>query len=89
MGLEVLRDYAGLSIGHTYEPEEVNLAPDGSVVLTIGKKGTALHLGKGPFRQKLLMAARVLGKVQGGGDLPGIVFLDNEGHPERVVVRMR
>ncbi|HEX7668280.1 MAG TPA: FtsQ-type POTRA domain-containing protein [Polyangiaceae bacterium] len=89
LGLEVLRDYEAMPLSKIYEAEEAHLVPDGSVVLTIGKKGTALYLGKGPFRQKLLMAARVIGKVQGGGELPGIVFLDNEAHPERVVVRMR
>jgi cell division protein FtsQ len=89
VGLEVLRDYEAMPLSKIYEAEEAHLVSDGSVVLTIGKKGTALYLGKGPFRQKLLMAARVIGKVQGGGELPGIVFLDNEAHPERVVVRMR
>jgi cell division protein FtsQ len=89
IGLEVIRDYEALPLSRIYEAEEAHLVPDGSVVLTIGKKGTALYLGKGPWRQKLLMAARVIGKVQGGGELPGIVFLDNEAHPERVVVRMR
>lgn len=89
LGLEVLRDYGSLPIARVYEPEEVNLAEDGSVVLTIGKRGIALHLGTGPFRQKLLMAARILAKLQPGGELPGIIFLDNEAHPERVVVRMR
>ncbi|HVU04904.1 MAG TPA: FtsQ-type POTRA domain-containing protein [Polyangiaceae bacterium] len=87
--LEVLREYAALPLGRLYEAEELHLEPDGSVVLTVGKKGTTLHLGKGPFRQKLLMAARVLAKVQAGAEPPGIVFLDNEAHPERVVVRMR
>lgn len=89
LGLQVLRDYGLLPIARVYEPEEVNLAEDGGVILTVGKRGIALHLGIGPFRQKLLMAARILSKLQPGGQLPGIVFLDNEAHPERVVVRMR
>ena len=72
-----------------YEAEEVHLVPDGTVVMTIGKRGTALYLGNGPWRQKLLMAARIIAKLQPGGELPGIVFLDNEAHPERVVARMR
>jgi len=89
LGLEILREYDGLPSSRTFEPEEVHLSPDGSVVLTVGKRGTTLHLGTGPFRQKLLMAARILGRLSAGGDPPGIVFLDNEAHPERVVVRMR
>jgi cell division protein FtsQ len=89
VALEVLRDYEGLPLSRVYEAEEVHLAPDGTVVLTIGKRGMALYLGTGPFRQKLLMAARILGKLQPGGQLPGILFLDNQAHPERVVARMR
>jgi cell division protein FtsQ len=89
VGLEVLREYASLPLSRVYEPEEVHLGPDGTAVLMVGKKGIALELGTGPFRQKLLMAARIFGKLGPGGEPPGIVFLDNEAHPERVVVRMR
>jgi cell division protein FtsQ len=87
--IEVLREYEAIPMSRVYEAEEVHLVADGSVVFTIGKRGTTLYLGKGPFRQKLLMAARVIGKLQTTGELPGIIFLDNEAHPERVVVRMR
>lgn len=89
VGLEVLREYQALPLAKVFEPEEVHLDPGGAVTLTIGKKGMTLPLGHGPFRQKLLMAARVIAKVQATGELPGIVFLDSEAHPERVVVRMR
>ena len=89
LGLEVLREYQALPLSKVFEPEEVHLDPGGAVTLTIGKKGMTLPLGHGPFRQKLLMAARVIAKVQATGELPGIVFLDSEAHPERVVVRMR
>jgi cell division protein FtsQ len=88
-GLEVIREYEGLPLSKVHEAQEVHLEEDGTVVLTVGKRGISLHIGRGPFRQKLLMAARVIGKLQGGGEAPGIVFLDNEAHPERVVVRMR
>src|SRR5262249_48479112 len=84
-GLEILREYQSLPVSRTFEPEEAHLDPDGSVVLTVGKRGTTLHLGAGPFRQKLLMAARILSKLSNGGEAPGIIFLDNEAHPERVV----
>jgi cell division protein FtsQ len=61
----------------------------GGAVLTVGKDGVTLELGHGPWRKKLLMAARVIGRLRAKGQQPGIVFLDNEAHPERVVVRMR
>jgi hypothetical protein len=35
------------------------------------------------------MAERVISELRQKGRAPGIVFLDNEAHPERVVVRMR
>ncbi len=89
VGLEILREYAEMPLSNVYEAEEVHLVPDGSAVLTVGKRGMALHLGTGPWRQKLLMAARIIAKLQPGGRLPGILFLDNEAHPERVVARMR
>lgn len=89
LGLEILREYESLPISRTFEVEEAHLSPDGDVVLTVGKRGTTLHLGTGPFRQKLLMAARIVARLSSNGEMPGIVFLDNEAHPERVVVRMR
>ena len=90
MAMEVLRHYERIPMSRVFEPEEVHIAPGGAVVLTVGKDSpVALHLGRGPWRKKLLMAARVVSRVQKKGQRPGIVFLDNEAHPERVVVRMR
>ena len=89
VGLEVLREYQALPLSKVFEAEEVHLDPGGAVTLTIGKRGLTLELGTGPFRQKLLMATRVIAKVQATGEPPGIVFLDSQAHPERVVVRMR
>ncbi|MEZ4373404.1 MAG: FtsQ-type POTRA domain-containing protein [Polyangiaceae bacterium] len=89
VGMQVLRQYARVPMSKVHAPQEVNLGPDGDVVLTIGKSGIALHLGKGPWRSKLLMAWRVMGSLAAKGRLPRIVFLDNRAHPERVVVRMK
>ena len=61
----------------------------GDVSLTVGKAGITVHVGKGPWRKKLLMAERVIGQMEKKGRVPGIVFADNVAHPERVVVRMR
>ncbi len=88
-GMEVLRHYERIPMHKVHPAQEVHLGADGIVTLTIGKKGIALHLGRGPWRKKLLMAWRVMGRMARRGRLPGIVFLDNEAHPERVVVRMR
>jgi len=69
--------------------QEVHLAASGDVSITVGKGGISIHLGKGPWRKKLLMAERVIGQMERKGKAPGIVFADNVAHPERVVVRMR
>ena len=87
--LEVISTYGKLGPSRVHPAEEVHLTEGGQVVLTVGKSGITLHLGKGPWTKKLMMAERVLGKTAAEGRTPGIVFLDNEANPERVVVRMR
>jgi cell division protein FtsQ len=87
--LDVLEHYARLPVSKLHKAQEVHLSPDGSVILTVGTRGVALHLGKGPWPKKLLMVAEVLKTFERGQELPGVVFLDNQLHPERVVVRMR
>ncbi|MEO6600298.1 MAG: FtsQ-type POTRA domain-containing protein [Polyangiaceae bacterium] len=89
MGLEVLRQYERVPLSRVYPAEEVHLADAGDVTLTAGKDGVALELGTGPWRKKLLMAEEVVGELRKKGRTPGIVFLDNQAHPDRVVVRMR
>lgn len=88
-GIALLELYQRSSLAQNYDAQEVHLGSDGAISLVIGERGTSLMLGRGPIEQKLLMAARVLGKVRAGGELPKVVFLDNEAHPERVVVRLR
>ena len=88
-GLEVLRQYDRVPMSRVYPAEEVHLADAGDVTLSAGKDGVALELGAGPWRKKLLMAEEVVGELRKKGRTPGIVFLDNSAHPDRVVVRMR
>lgn len=88
-GIQLLRRYERLPLAKIYPAQEIHLAENGAVRLVIGSDGITLHLGRGPLRQKLLMAARVLGKLSERRQTPSIVFLDNQAHPERVVVRLR
>jgi cell division protein FtsQ len=88
-GIALLDAYERSALSATYAPEQLHMDTDGSVELVVGESGITLVFGKGPIEQKLLMATRVLGKVQSRGELPRVVFLDNEAHPERVVVRLR
>jgi cell division protein FtsQ len=87
--VQVLRHYERIPMSQAFPAQEVHLTDGGDVVLTVGKQGVTLHLGKGPWRKKLLMASQVETALRHQGQVPGIVFLDNEAHPERVVVRMR
>jgi hypothetical protein len=88
-GLSVLSHYERLPVSQKQRAQEVHLAPDGSVVLTVGARGISLHLGQGPWPKKMLMVAEVMRTFENQRELPGVVFLDNALHPERVVVRMR
>ena len=88
-GLSVLELYGRVPLSKTQPAQEVHLADSGDVVLTAGKEGIAFELGRDNYRRKLLMGEQVVAEMRRKGRSPGIVFLDNTAHPERVVVRMR
>jgi cell division protein FtsQ len=88
-GLEVLEQYGRVTLAKTQLAQEVHLADSGDVTLTAGKEGITFELGKDAYRRKLLMGEQVVGEMRRKGRSPGIVFLDNQAHPERVVVRMK
>ena len=87
--IRVLRLFERLKLAKAFPAQEIHLASDGRITLTVGKQAIALELGKTRFRQKLLMAGRIVSKTRSRGETPGIIFLDNAAHPERVVVRLR
>jgi cell division protein FtsQ len=87
--LDLVSDYEHLGAAKQLPVQEVHLEDDGGVVLTVGKDAIQLHLGKGPYRRGLEQASRVLAEVAARRAQASVVFLDNEAHPERVVVRMR
>lgn len=89
VGLSVLEQYARVPLSKTQPAQEVHLADSGDVVLTAGKEGITFELGKDAYRRKLLMGEQVVAEMRRKGRSPGIVFLDNQAHPERVVVRMK
>lgn len=89
LGLEVVRHWERIPLSRVHPVQEVHLAAGGDVSVTLGKAGITVHVGKGPWRKKLLMAERVIAQMEKKGRVPGIVFADNVAHPERVVVRMR
>lgn len=87
--LDVVEDFERTGIAKRYPVEELHLEKDGLLTVTIGKEAIALHLGAPPYRDKIEQAARVLNEVARRKANAQVIFLDNDAHPERVVVRMR
>jgi cell division protein FtsQ len=87
--LDVVEDMDRAGISRRYPIQEVHLEKDSTIVMTIGKDAIALHLGQTRFREKIEQASRVLSELARRKAQPSVIFLDNEAHPERVVVRMR
>jgi cell division protein FtsQ len=87
--LDLLDEVAKASFAARYPVQEVHLEKDGTLSLVVGRQAIVVALGHPPYKGKLEQADRVfleLGKRKAEAE---IVFLDNEGSPERVVVRMR
>lgn len=87
--LDLVTDYEHSGPAKAHPVQEAHLEDDGGIVLVVGKDATALHLGRGPYRQGIEQASRVLAEIGSRKGQASVVFLDNEAHPERVVVRMR
>ncbi len=87
--LQILQLYGRLPVSHELAPQELHVAEDGSASLSVGARGISLHLGTGDMSKKMLMVADILTTFERKHQLPGVVFLDNALHPQRVVVRMR
>lgn len=87
--LDVVEDMERVGLARRYPIQELHLERDGSLVFTIGKEGIALHLGQPPYRDKVAQAAQVLTEIARRKANASVIFLDNDAHPERVVVRMR
>jgi cell division protein FtsQ len=85
----ILDKYQELKLSRVYPAQELHLDNAGHATLTIGRQGITLALGLPPYARKLSMASEVMGELRAKNRVPGIVFLDNDAHPERVVVRMK
>jgi cell division protein FtsQ len=55
----------------------------------VGREAIALSLGQPPYRDKIEEASRILNEVARRRANAAVIFLDDDAHPERVVVRMR
>ncbi|MFI5298435.1 MAG: cell division protein FtsQ/DivIB [Polyangiales bacterium] len=68
--------------------EELAFDPDGSVSAILGRRGVRVAFGLGPYRGKIRLAARVETELSRRGAHPTAVFLDDDQHPDRIVVRL-
>jgi cell division protein FtsQ len=87
--IDVVTDLERSGVAKRYPIQELHLEKDGALVVIIGRDAIAMHLGHAPFRGKIEQASRVLAEVAYRKATPSVIFLDNDAHPERVVVRMR
>jgi len=87
--LDLVADYERTALARTLPVQEAHLDDDGALVLAVGKTPILLHMGKGPYRQALEQVTRVMNEIATRRAEASNVFVDNEAHPERVVVRMR
>ncbi len=87
--LDVAEELERVGVARRYPIEELHLEKDGSLVVTIGREAIALSLGQPPYRDKIEEASRILNEVARRKANAAVIFLDNDAHPERVVVRMR
>jgi cell division protein FtsQ len=87
--LDVAEELDRTGVTRRYPLEELHLEKDGSLVVTIGREAIALSLGQPPYRDKIEEASRILNEVARRKANASVIFLDDDAHPERVVVRMR
>lgn len=87
--LDVADELDRTGISRTRPLQELHFVTDGSLVATVGREAVLVQLGQPPYRDKIEQASRVLAEVARRKANASVLFLDNDAHPERVVVRMR
>lgn len=87
--IDLAAEYEASALSRRSPLEEVHVSADGTFTLVVGKSATELVLGGPPFRRKLDQAARVVAELDKRGAKADAIMLDNDGRPDRVVVRMR
>lgn len=87
--IDLAAEYEASTLSHRSPLEEVHVSPEGTFTLVVGRSATQLVLGEPPFRRKLDQAARVVAELDKRGAKADAIMLDNDGRPDRVVVRMR
>ncbi|MFO0617809.1 MAG: FtsQ-type POTRA domain-containing protein [Polyangiaceae bacterium] len=87
--LDIIDEANKTNIVKRYPIQEVHLEIDGTSELVVGREGISIHLGNPPFKGKLEQADRVLAEIQKRKSNASVIFLDDDGNSDRVVVRMK
>jgi cell division protein FtsQ len=87
--LDLVADLERAGVAKRYPVQELHIEPDTAITVTLGTEGLALAFGTPPYRSKIAKADRILGELRHREVKPAVIFLDNDAHPERVVVRMK
>ena len=83
LGVEI--EHVGLFGGRV---EELHVDADGGITAILGKKAIRVAFGRGPYRAKVRLGARIEAELNRRNARPTTVFLDDDQHPERIVVRL-
>ena len=68
--------------------EELNVDSEGGITAVIGKRAIRVAFGRGPYRAKVRLGARVEAELTRRGARPTVIFLDDDQHADRVVTRL-
>lgn len=73
--------------------QELAVDGDGAITVVLARKNAAgsivrVAFGKAGYRQKIRLGARVEAELARRGAKPTLVFLDDDLHPDRIVVRL-
>ena len=87
--LDLASDYDHSPLAAAKPLEEVHVENNGEMTLVVGKSAVTIKLGAAPYRRKIEQAVRVVAELDRRGAKPDAIMLDNDGRPDRVVVRVR
>lgn len=68
--------------------EELHVENDGGLSAVVGKRAVRLVFGRAPYRAKVRLGARIEAELGRRGARPTVLFLDDDSHPDRIVVRL-
>lgn len=68
--------------------EELAINDQGGVTAVLGRHGLRIAFGTSGYRNKVRLAQRVEADLTKRGAHPTLIFLDDDQHPDRIVVRL-